>query len=374
MYQYYYDRYSYPVRTVKIGRYAKTAQWAHNEFINLAAEASPLALVLVLSWLGLMLMPLASLLSKTRTEILKDRLALLLGFLGSFLGILAHSLVDSNLHQPPIMILAIIDLAGIIYLLSDFKAGLLKKSSYPVMHPSFLRIFIFLAGSLVALIMTFQAAIFGLTFQARRIPQTEQKLNYLSRLGRLPSGYANLYFQIAINLRNLFFKTENPDFALKAIPYFEFAAHLNPESYEFFYHWARCIYQLAISLRNPQLLIRAEQIGKLSLERSGHYPFTYLLLANIAHLEKDFSKEEKWLNSALETEPYYFLARSLLVDLLIGQGRLDEAKTQLNLLKSQKQELDKIPKTGLNAFQLTLTKITAPEIQTLEAKLAEKYK
>jgi tetratricopeptide (TPR) repeat protein len=125
-------------------------------------------------------------------------------------------------------------------------------------------------------------------------------------LARLPSGYAPLYFQIAIDLRNLFFENEDPNFALKAMPYFEFASRLNPENYEILYHWAHCIYRLAIPLRTRQLLVRAEQIGELSLERSSHYPFTYLMLANIAHLEKDFKKEEKWLNTVLENEPYYF--------------------------------------------------------------------
>jgi DNA ligase (NAD+) len=61
-----------------------------------------------------------------------------------------------------------------------------------------------------------------------------------------------------------------------------------------------------------------------------------------------------------------------LVDLLIDQGRFDEAGTQLKLLKAQKQEVDKISKSSLNDFQLTLIRITDSEIQAREALLAEK--
>jgi len=372
MYQYYYDRDAYPVRIVKIGRFAKTANRAHNEFINLAAECSPLAPALVLAWLGITLWPLVSILARKKQEFWKKEPVLLLAFSASFLGILGHSLVDSNFHQPPIMILAIIDLACIIHLLADFKSSPLKKSSYPTSHPAFLRSFILITGTLIGLMMTYQALIFALTFHAQQIPKPESRLNSLDRLTQLPSGYANLYFQTALDLRNLFFQTENPDFAVKSLPYFEFAAKLNPENYEFFYYWADSLYRLGLFIENPPLLDRAEQIAILSLKRSDHDPSAYLLLANIARLKKDDALQEKWLKTFLEKEPYYLLGRSLLIQLLIGQGRFQEAQAQLDLLKSQKQETDQIPKGQLNPVQLKLISLSDQSLPELEFQLNQK--
>ncbi len=372
MYQFYYDRYQYPLREVKIGRYSKFAQFAHNEYLNFAAECSPVLPLLALAWLGLMLWPLVAIYRKKPEGLEPTDQALLLGFSGSLLGIAANALSDSVLHQPPIMILAIVDLAGTIYLLSHFQPGLLKKVSSPIMHPGFLKIFVFLSGTMIGAIMTFQAAVFGLTYHARTIPGLEQRLNYLARLEHLPSGYASLYLQKALDLKNLFLQTQNPDWVGRALPYYEFAARLNPESYEVFYQWAQAIYQMALYLQNPPLLDKAGEIAQLSLKRSSHYPFTYLMLANIAHLRNNGPREEKWLAAGLEQEPYYFLARELLVDLLLSSGRLDEARTELNLLKAQKREVDAIPRRSLNDFQRTLTKIGEGDIEAREKLLAEK--
>ncbi len=372
MYQYYYDRYAYPVRTVKIGRYMKSANRAHNEFIDFAAECSPLALILILAWLAIQLWPALAAMSGRPDPNLKRDHGMLLGFAGSFFGILGHSLVDSNLHQPPIMILAIIDLAGMVYLGSRFRPGILKKSTATIQQPLFLHSFTILAGAMIALVMTYQAVIFGLTLRSGRIAQPEQQINYLVRLSRLPSGYAKLDYQIGIDLRALFYRTENPDFAVQALPYLEFACRLNPENFEYFYQWAFTIYRLSLFMKNPAMLGRAEQVARLSLGRSDHYVFTYLILSDIARLKQEYPQQEKWLNSALEQEPYYFLARFLLINFLIEQDRLDQARTQLQILKAQKKEVDQMPRSSLNGFQTTLTSLSNQEIANLESKLIQK--
>jgi hypothetical protein len=121
-------------------------------------------------------------------------------------------------------------------------------------------------------------------------------------------------------------------------------------------------------------LKEAEKIALLSLERSDKYPFTYLMLCNIAHLKKDYVSEEKWLDRALIIEPYYFLARILLAELFVEEGKLKDAESQLDLLKRQKQEVSKMVKEQawhMTGFQLTLVELPDSEIGLVEEKLAQ---
>jgi len=372
MYQYYYNRYAYPVRAVKIGRFGKEARFAHNDYLNLAAEASPAAPALALCWLGILLMPLPGVLWRRKGE--EKDWVYLLGFSGSLFGLLAHALVDDNLRQPPITILAAIDLAAIAFLLSGGKAGLVRKREYPLMHARFLRGFVLASGLVLAVILTYQALIFGLTLGAGKIQDPEQRLNYLVRLGRLPSGYAHLYFQTAVGYREFFRARRDPAYAEQAVSYFEAAARLNPENFEYFYYWAEFIYMLGLDMKNPDLLRVAEKIAKQSLARSDNYPFTYIILANIAHQRKDFGQEEKWLKVALDMEPYYFLARLFLAELYVDEGKAKEAGSQLDLLKSQKQEVDRILEREpwrLKAFQKMLVQLPGAEIDRVQQKLNE---
>ena len=121
MYQYYYDRYAYPIRSVKIGRFGKEARFAHDDYLNLAAEASPAAPALGVLWLLIILSPLPAALFR-RGERGREW-ALLLAFSASFLAMLAHALADDNLRQPPIAIVAVIDVAAILALFSAREPG-----------------------------------------------------------------------------------------------------------------------------------------------------------------------------------------------------------------------------------------------------------
>jgi len=372
MYQYYYNRYSFPIKSMKIGRYGKEAAFAHNDYLNLAAESSPLAPGLGIIWLAVIIIPCLAIIFR-RGERSKEWV-MLLAFLSSLLGILGHSLVDNPLRQPPIAVLAVVDLAAVLGLASGYRKNLARKAEYPLMHPGFIRVFLLVSGLLIAMIMTYQALVFGAYYKARRMARPEQRIEYLTRLSGLPSGYAPLYFQIAFDNKNLFLATKNPDHLIKSLTFFETAARLNPESYQYFYQWADALYRAGVRVENQEILKDAEKIALWSLERSDKYPFTYMMLCNIAHLKKDYVSEEKWLERALAIEPYYFLARILLAELFVEEGKLKDAGSQLDLLKRQKQEVSKTVKEQawhLTGFQLTLVELPDSEIGLVEEKLAQ---
>jgi hypothetical protein len=112
MYKYYFQRYQHPFKGIKYGRYGKETSQAHNEFLNFAAECSPLASIFALGFLAIIFRQVFRAMKGSRNDF--SQMMRLVGFSGSLLGILSHSLVDFNLHQPPIMIVAVIDLAALI--------------------------------------------------------------------------------------------------------------------------------------------------------------------------------------------------------------------------------------------------------------------
>jgi tetratricopeptide (TPR) repeat protein len=148
---------------------------------------------------------------------------------------------------------------------------------------------------------------------------------------------------------------------------------INPENSDYFFQWADFLYQLGMALSNQQLLNQARGIALQSLERSDKYPYTYMMLASIARQEKDPGAEQQWLDRALDVEPYYYMARLLRAELLINQGRTEEAKNEIKILQKQKAETDAILASEswrLKPFQLVLLQLPDSEFKAVENKLS----
>ena len=196
------------------------------------------------------------------------------------------------------------------------------------MRARFLKGFVAASGIILAVIVTYQAGIFAFSFRAGKIRDLEQRVKYLTRLSRLPSGYANLYFQLALDCKNLFEVQKNSRYGSDAAHYFQVATELNPENAQYFYQWAEFLYRSGLEMNNQKLIDEAEKIGNEALSRSDKQPFVYLMLADIAQRKKDFAQAEKWLKIALDLEPYFLRARMKLVDIYLDEGKLGEAKSQ----------------------------------------------
>ncbi len=100
LYQYAYPHYAFPVEG-QITRYGKVAQTPHNEYLQMSVELG-VASILVFGW-GVVLVV------REATSVLRQRLrrwqrGVVVGVSGGIAGILAHAVVDSNLHEPALAI------------------------------------------------------------------------------------------------------------------------------------------------------------------------------------------------------------------------------------------------------------------------------
>ena len=367
MYQYYYQRYMSPMRKVKIGRYGREVRQSHNEILNFAAECSAAAPLLGLGFLGLLLLRLLRGLKGSKPSG-EDR-GRLLAFGGSLLSILAHSLVDFNLHQPPIMTVAVLDLACFLSILSRRDPGLIQSEEYLIGRPGFFRAFIFSVGILISLLIVYQSVVEGMFFQAMKSGNPEQRVTALYRLSRLPSGYAPIYFQLGEEFRKNYTDTAQAELGIQGAKYFQFAADLNPESCHTYFQWADCVYRLGIGIRNINLFTEAGDLCEKAAALGPGQVFSYFLLSNIEYLKKDYEKSEQWLRTALGYEPYFLEARSRLAAILLEQGDFQGGEREFQILLEQKKEVEGLlskPDSGLSDYQKLLSAADPEELAGIE--------
>ncbi len=369
MYKYYYNRYAYPVRMVEIGRYGKEAHRAHNEILHYACECGVIFPVLALgflSWVFFLGFKFIFQPGKGGSAGLSS------AFFGSFLGIFFHSLVDSNLHQPPIMVLGVVDLAVLFYLFSERYPAVVRKSRFKLNQPGFLQVFLLVSGFFLAGLISYQALIAGFYFEAIKTPQLEKRYQKLVRLTRFPSGYAPLYYQLAMDAQGLFFQKRSWALALQAIKYFQYSLKLNPENYLYYHNYGEFLYQFSLLSGKRELMEEAERLVKKALDLAPGRVFGYSLLAEIYLKKGELSQAEQWLRKGLSYEPYYLRAGLLLVKVLWEQGKKELAEQEYQeLVRAYQYVTQELASRGsvYNFYQLSLVRLNQEELLKLRSLL-----
>jgi O-antigen ligase/tetratricopeptide (TPR) repeat protein len=100
LYQYVFPQYAFPVES-QIARYGTVAQTPHNEYLQIAVEMGIASLSMVCWGLYLLTRQICSGLSRRLTRFQRQ---LLVGTAGAIGSLLAHAVVDSNLHEPALAI------------------------------------------------------------------------------------------------------------------------------------------------------------------------------------------------------------------------------------------------------------------------------
>lgn len=110
LYQYVFPRYAFPVEG-QIARYGKVAQSSHSEYLQMGSELGWLSLV-IFGW-GLVLAAREAQ-RALQSDVTWWQAGLLAGLCGAALGTLVQAAVDSNLHEPAIAIVLVLDIAVLL--------------------------------------------------------------------------------------------------------------------------------------------------------------------------------------------------------------------------------------------------------------------
>lgn len=364
MYQYYSQRYQKPFKGIKYGRYGLLPSQAHNEFLNFSAECSLLAPLFALAFLTIVFYRAFRALKNSRED--PERFGTLSAFLASVLAILGHSFVDYNLHQPPIMTLALLDLAGMVSIIAQIDASILKRKTLTI--NSFLRALAIALGLILIVALSYQSLMDGLLVRSVREKNTLRAISMLNNLSLLPSGNAEIYFQLGARQVRAFEKSHSVMLANQGIENLEQAVRLNHENQEYCYELARANYLLGTYFKHGENIQWAKKYSQEAIRIAPGQVYSYLLLSDIYLLEQDYISAKSALKTALEYEPYFFKARFQLI-MLLSYEQNPEAEKEAEILFEQYSEVQEFLKNHpdiLNFYQRQIVELSLEEINRLK--------
>ena len=252
---------------------------------------------------------------------------------------------------------------------------LVRTEEYSVEQPAFASGIVIGIGLLFMALVTYQTAIEAAYIRYARIKDPQEKIPKLYRLSRFPSGFAPVYYKLAEELRKGLMQRQDIELGRQAIVYYEFAARLNPENYQYYYEWADCVYRMAMLTTNIKNFDESASLASRAVELAPDQVFSYVLLANVQFVEKNYKNMERWLRVSLEYEPYFLRARTLLAAILLQDGDLAGAEQEYSKLLSQQKEVDDFLKSNpfaLNSYQKLVVAYDPEAISRLSGQIAQK--
>ncbi|MFO8057823.1 MAG: O-antigen ligase family protein [bacterium] len=344
MYKYYSHRYKFPVENVIGGRYERTADSAHNEYLHLAAEMSVLAPVLLLLALVLLLM------GAVRKGRRSGRGPVITGLAAGILSLALHAFFDSNLHNPSLAVLAAVFSALLVCEL----AGLWEGWTVPVDPGGWARRGLFLVLLLAVLLGTpaylALARGFGRNLEARKATDLRKAVFLAHRAGRHSLGNALPFRSLAGYLLAEYQASNNIKHLEKAWKAAKEAVDRNPADPAARGMEARTCFLMYRNTGHGPLLEEALEKIEKALELAPSNVDYHLLAAEAYKVAENRGEQLGHLRKALELEPHDLGARLRLVKALYQADRRREAEEQWEEFHRRRREVKKAEEKDSRAF------------------------
>ncbi len=321
MYKYYSHQYKFPVEGVVAGRYERTANYAHNQYLQIAAEMSPLAALLVVAALVLLLW------GGIKNGWHARHGPMITGLAAGVLSLGLHALFDHNLQNHALAVLAVVLSALLLGELSSESNGWVL----PVDPGKRTRLFFVAVFSLAAAAGTpaylALAHGFGQTLSIRDAEGLRQGAFRADRAARHSYG-SSVPFKFLGEYLTSEYKTNNPKLLEKAHKAAQKAVELNPADPAARGLEARIMFFMYRSTGHKPLLDKALEKIERALELAPYNVDYHMLAAREYRLAGNRQKQLAHLQRSLELEPYDLGARLRLTRALLTEGGEEEARRQ----------------------------------------------
>ncbi len=384
MYKYYSHQHRFPVSDVMVGRFERTANTAHNEYIHVAAEMSPLAVVLLAA-------PMLMLVQACRRRGSGAGHGSEVPAAGA--GVLAaglHALFDSNLHNLSIAVLAVAMAGVAVSCLSGagdqpspaadrrgWVRGVDISRGGRYVLPALFTI-LFIVG---ALLNAWLGWGFGKVLKASQERDPVLSVIRLREAREYAFGNTMAYKHLAAALYRKFKTDMEPALLAEAIKAADHAIELNPADPRPYRQKAQ--YHLALFLMSgdrEQGRI-AESSYEKALELDPADIDACLGMALLEGARGNIGAEIRWLGKALQIEPYDLPARLQLARALLEAGRVDKARAQWKEFKQRWKQVRREKSRRADAFdtqyqrkRVTVDRDAVEEMKSLVQQLPEKLK
>lgn len=351
-------QYVYPLHPVaiegQITRYGRTAQNAHNEYLQTGVEVGVLG-VTVLLW-GMVALGCEAR-NLLRSRLRRLHRGVIIGASGGVTTILVHAMVDANLHEPALAIL-LICLAAVI--LSGRQWATHDPQEACGLSITALRWRLVTSSAGVGLVCVAVMAVtsLGLAWDAHETgTEAAAKQEYLQAIQAyrtaiaLDPGKALYHSSLAAAYYQAFIRTNQRTAAEASLAELKIAIALNPLDGRL-PALLGTVYGRLASLSGPA---RSTTEGGISSERSAWVraaksayesalirepfsPFYRLELARLTLVERNHTGAEAILRELLQREPNFLPARALLAKVLMAQGQETQAEDEYREVLSRRQQ------------------------------------
>jgi len=366
MYKYHSHRYRFPVEGVMAGRYERNADTAHNEYIHLAAEMSPLAPLALMGALTVLLLAAGRALWRGGGN------PTVVGAAAGLVAVALHALVDSNLHNPSIAVLAAAMAAVLAAELSRSGEGLAVR-----LGPTPAGLWLVRLALAVLLLAGGQwfysiARAHSDSLAAMDESDPAVKERTLTRLMPKLPGYAPHSKALANARWKMYVGTRNVKYLELAIKAAEWTIETNPADPAG--HRLRGQYMLSLHQvsRDANALKAARRSFMDSYERSPFDIEVSIGLAWTSRFEGNKAEEIKWWENAVLLEPHDLMSRAYLTRALAEAGHVVRAREQWREFHRRFQEtrarLARDPGAFYSFYQAKRTSVDRDTLVFIEEK------
>ncbi len=370
MYKYSSFQYRFPIES-SIVRHVKRAESAHNEYLQMAVELGVGGLAIFLFGIGIWGREVKAAL---RSELESWERGLVTGLAGAVLGILAHSMVDSVFHEPALVMLLIV-CGGVVFALQSIKKPDMSQQSVPFSYSPIWLTLVLLCGGVLAVLIIQPAA--GWYAHERgqaeaQVGRQDVALDWFRLASLLDPGTTGYHDAIARTLVQLFHQSGDPQRLVKAVDEEGQAIELNSLDGRFPYRLGTIYSLLAeqnLSKNQRDLLLsHAAQAYEQAIRADPYYLLSYTVLANIRLPQGRVEEAKLWLRRAVDTEPNFLPARALLAELSLKAGEYEAAQSEFDAIVAVKRKYEQSVQSDIERQFINVDLSLLERALTLESK------
>ena len=177
-----------------------------------------------------------------------------------------------------------------------------------------------------------------------QVGRPELALDWFRRASLIDPGTTGFHDDIARTSVQLFHRSGDPQWLVRAVEEEGQAIELNPLDGRFPYRLGT-IYDLLANQKVSKdqrefLLTQAGQAYEQAIHADPYWPLSYMALANIRLPQGRVDEAKSWLQRAVATEPNFLPARVLLAELSLKGGDGAFAKSEFDAIVAIKQKYD----------------------------------
>lgn len=344
LYQYLSPRYAFPIEG-QVARYGKVAQTPHSEYAQIGVELGVLALAVFCVGIGQLATEIRAL---ATCRLRRWQRGIVAGVGGATASILVHAAVDSNLHEPAVVMVLILCVA--VLCSAKRLSGLAPPNRLIPIRHSLLWSAMVLVAMAFAAMLVLRLGVAWMAFEAgsRALErgQVERAIEYLSQAVALDPDKALYHRSLAAAHFQVFQQTRERARLSTVVDELKTAIVLNPLSAKPLKVLGDVSHLLAAGADRPEerrsWLEQAREAYRQAIEREPFNPAHRLELGRLLLALADQAEAEQAVRSAVAIEPNYLPGRLWLALHYVRTDRLESAQQEYEeILRRQRYHAGK---------------------------------